>query len=104
MNKQQEEKFKEFCYSYANRFIYTVCADTGEGWLPKMCQFKYWRMKMEIEDKHNITIKDTDIKYYKLYESIMLEVLNNRIEECKQERSKKDKIAAKNKNVKRKRD
>ena len=104
LNKGQEENFKKYCYSYANRFIYTVCATTGEGWLPKMCQFKWWRIKDEFEDRYNISIKDTDVKHYKLYESIMLEVLNKRIEECKQEQSKRDKVAAKNKNVKRKKD
>lgn len=104
MNKEQEDIFKNYCYNYANRFIYTVCATTGEGWLPKMCQFKWWRVCMEMEDKYNIKIKNADIKSYKLYESIMLEVLNKRIEECKQEQSKKDKEAAKNKQVKRKKD
>lgn len=104
LNKEQEEIFKNYCYNYANRFIYTVCSTTGEGWLPKMCQFKWWRVKDELNDKYNIIIKDTDIKSYKLYESIMLEVLNTRIEQCKQEQSKRDKEAAKTKNIKRKKD
>lgn len=104
MTEEQMEIFKKYCYSYANRFLLTVCANTGDGWLPKMCQFKWWRVCTEMEDKFNIKIKEGNQKYYKIYESIMLEVLNKRIDECKKIQSEKDKKAAKNKNVKRKKD
>ena len=57
---------------------------------------------MELEDKYNIPIKENDIKRYKIYEDIFLEVLNKRIDECKKIKSDEERKAAKNKQVKRK--
>lgn len=104
LNKQQEEKFKEFCYSFADRFKYCVCKDTPEHWLHTMSKFKYWRLLDELEFKYNIIIKESNKEYLKIYEEIFVEVLSKKVEEYKEDQSKKDKIAAKNKNVKRKRD
>ena len=102
MDKTQEEIFKKQCYTYANSLIYTVCATTGESWLPKLCQFRWWRIRADVEDKCNIIIKETDTNAYKIYEDIMLEVLSNRISECKKIKSNEEKKQAKSKNVRRK--
>lgn len=104
MNKQQEEIFKEFTYNYSQRFKYCFCADTGEKWATTFSKNHYGRFRDYLEDKHRIEIKPADIKAYKLYEEIMVQEINKFIEECKKEQSKKDKIAAKTKNVKRKKD
>ena len=102
MDKKQKDTFIKQCYTYANSLIYTVCATTGESWLPKLCQFRWWRVRADMEDKHNIKIKETDTDAYKIYEDVMLEVLTNRINECKKAKSQEGKKQAKNKNVKRK--
>lgn len=104
MDKQQEEIFKEFTYSYSQRFKHCFCSTTGEKWPAIFSKNHYGRFRDYLEDKHRIEIKLTDIKAYKLYEEIMVKEINKFIEECKQEQSKRDKEAAKNKNVKRKRD
>lgn len=102
MNKEQLEIFKNVCYTYANGLIYTVCATTGESWLPRLCQFRWWRIRADMEDKHNIKIKEIDTNAYKIYEDIMLEVLTTRINECKKIKSEEEKKRAKSKNIKRK--
>ena len=35
MKKEELKVFEDFCYSYANRFLDTVCANTPENWLSK---------------------------------------------------------------------
>ena len=102
MDKKQEDIFIKQCHTYANSLIYTVCATTGELWIPKLCQFRWWRIRADVEDKYNIKIKETDTNAYKMYEDIMFEVLTNRINECKQIKSQEEKKQAKNKNIKRK--
>lgn len=102
MDKKELDIFKRYCYTYANTLIYTVCATTGESWLPKLCQFRWWRIRADMEDKRNIKIKETDTNAYKIYEDIMVEVLSNRINECKKNKSDEEKKQAKSKNVRRK--
>ena len=86
MKKEELKIFEEFCYSYANRFLDCVCANTEEKWLHTFSKFRYWRLVDELEDKKNITVKNTDIKAYHTYEEIMVDTLKKKIEE--------DKIAA----------
>ena len=95
MNKEELKVFKEFCYSYANRFLDTVCANTEEKWLHTFSKFRYWRLVDELEDKKNIIIKNIDTKAYNIYEGIMIEVLSKKIEEDKVEASKKAREKAK---------
>lgn len=102
MNKQEEEIFKEFTHSYSQRFKHCFCADTGEKWPFIFSKNHYGRFLDYLEDKHRIQIKSIDTKAYKLYEEIMVQEINKFIEEYKQEQSKRDKDAAKNKNIKRK--
>ena len=83
MNKEELKIFKEFCHSYANRFLDTVCANTEEKWLHTFSKFRYWRLVDELEDKKNIVIKNTDTKAYKIYEEIMVDTLKKKIEEDK---------------------
>lgn len=104
MNKQQEEIFKEFTYKYSQRFKHCFCSTTGEKWPAIFSKNHYGRFRDYLEDRHHIEIKSTDIKAYKLYEEIMVAEINKFIEECKQEQNKRDKVAAKNKQVKRKKD
>ena len=95
MNKEELKVFKEFCYSYANRFLDTVCANTEEKWLHTFSKFRYWRLVDELEDKKNIIIKNIDTKAYNIYEGIMIETLSKKIEEDKITANKKDKEKAK---------
>lgn len=104
MTKEQEEIFKEFTYNYSQRFKYCFCAYTGEKWPAIFSKNHYGRFRDYLEDKHRIEIKPTDIKTYKLYEEIMVQEINKFIDEYKKEQNKRDKVAAKNKNIKRKRD
>lgn len=104
MNKEQLNKFKDFCYSFANRYKDCVCKDTPEHWLHTMSKFKYWRLLDELEFKYNIIVKESNKEYLKIYEGIFVEVLSKYIDEYKKIQSEKDKKAAKNKNVKRKKD
>ena len=83
MNKEELKVFKEFCYSYANRFLDTVCANTEEKWLHTFSKFRYWRLVDELEDKKNIVIKNTNTKAYKIYEGIMVDKLKKKIENDK---------------------
>ena len=89
MNKEELKVFKEFCYSYANRFLDTVCANTEEKWLHTFSRNRWWRCQMELEEKKDIIIKNTDENSYKIYEEIMVDTLKKKIEE--------DKVVANNK-------
>ena len=95
MKKEELKIFEEFCYSYANRFLPCVCANTEEKYLHTFAKFRYWRIIDELEDKKNIVIKNTDVEAYKIYEGIMIEVLSKKIEEDKVEASKKAREKAK---------
>ena len=95
MNKEELKIFKEFCYSYANRFLPCVCANTEEKYLHTFAKFRYWRIVDELEDKKNIVIKNTDTNAYKIYEGIMIEVLKKKIENDKVIANKKAKEKAK---------
>ena len=100
MNKEELKIFEEFCYSYAKRFLDTVCANTEEKWLHTFSKFRYWRLVDELEDKKNITVKNTDIKAYHTYEEIMVETLSKKIEQDKviaNKKSKEDKMKGKKK-------
>ena len=95
MNKEELKIFEEFCNSYANRFLDCVCANTEEKWLHTFSKFRYWRLVDELEDKKNITVKNTDTKAYKIYEEIMVDTLKKKIEEDKVAASKKAREKAK---------
>ena len=95
MNKEELKIFKEYCNSYANRFIDCVCSNTEEKWLHTFSRNRWWRCQMELEEKKNIIIKNTDVEAYKIYEGIMIEVLSKKIEEDKVEASKKAREKAK---------
>ena len=97
MNKEELKIFKEFCHSYANRFLDTVCANTEEKWLHTFSKFRYWRLVDELEDKKNITVKNTDTKAYKIYKEIMVDTLKKKIEEDKINARKKAKEEKENK-------
>ena len=89
MNKEELKIFEEFCYSYANRFLPCVCANTEEKYLHTFAKFRAWRCFDELEDKKNIIIKNTDTKAYKIYEEIMVDTLKKKIEEDRVAASKK---------------
>ena len=95
MKKEELKIFEEFCNSYANRFLDCVCANTEEKWLHTFSKFRYWRLVDELEDKKNITVKNTDIKAYHRYEEIMVDTLKKKIEEDKVAANKKAKEKAK---------
>ena len=95
MKKEELKIFEEFCYSYANRFLPCVCANTEEKYLHTFAKFRYWRLVDELEDKKNIVIKNTDTNAYKIYEEIMIEVLKRKIEEDKVAANKKAREKAK---------
>ena len=95
MNKEELKIFEEFCYSYANRFLPCVCANTEEKYLHTFAKFRYWRIVDELEDKKNIVIKNTDTKAYKIYEEIMVDTLKKKIEEDKVIANKKAREKAK---------
>ena len=95
MKKEELKIFEEFCNSYANRFLDTVCANTEEKWLHTFSKFRYWRLVDELEDKKNIVIKNTDIDAYHTYEEIMVDTLKKKIEEDKIAASKKAREKAK---------
>ena len=50
---------------------------------------------MELEEKKDIIIKNTDVETYKIYERIMIEVLSKKIEEDKVIANKKAREKAK---------
>lgn len=95
MKKEELKIFEEFCYSYANRFVNCVCANTEEKWLHTFSKFRYWRLVDELEDKKNITVKNTDIKAYHTYEEIMVDTLKKKIEQDKVTANKKAREKAK---------
>ena len=95
MHKEELKVFKEFCNLYANRFLDCVCANTEEKWLHTFSKFRYWRLVDELEDKKNITVKNTDIKAYHTYEEIMVDTLKKKIEEDKVIANKKAREKAK---------
>ena len=95
MNKEELKVFKEFCYSYANRFLPCVCSTTEEKYLHTFAKFRYWRLVDELEEKKNIIIKNTDTKAYKIYEEIMVDTLKKKIEEDKVIANKKAREKAK---------
>ena len=95
MKKEELKIFEEFCHSYANRFLDCVCANTEEKWLHTFSKFRYWRLVDELEDKKNITVKNTDIKAYHTYEEIMVDTLKKKIEEDKVAVNKKAREKAK---------
>lgn len=91
MNKEELKIFKEFCNSYAKRFVDCVCSTTEEKWLHTFSRNRWWRCQMELEEKKNITIKNTDTKAYHIYEEIMVDTLKKKIEEDKVAANKKAK-------------
>ena len=95
MNKEEVKIFKEYCYSYAKRFLDTVCSNTEEKWLHTFSRNRWWRCQMELEEKKDIIIKNTDENSYKIYEEIMVEVLKKKIENDKIVANKKAKEKAK---------
>ena len=106
MKKEELKIFKEFCNSYAKRFVDCVCSTTEEKWLHTFSRNRWWRCQMELEEKKNITIKNTDTKSYKIYEEIMVDTLKKKIENDKiankkarekAKKSKEDKMKGKKK-------
>ena len=95
MKKEELKIFKEFCHSYANRFLDCVCSTTEAKWLHTFSKFRYWRIVDELEDKKNIVIKNTDMETYKIYEEIMVNTLKKKIEEDKVIANKKVREKAK---------
>ena len=95
MNKEELKIFKEYCDSYANRFIDCVCANTEEKWLHTFSRNRWWRCQMELEEKKDIIIKNTDENSYKIYEEIMVDTLKKKIEEDKVIANKKAREKAK---------
>ena len=95
MNKEELKVFKEYCYSYANRFLDTVCSNTEEKWLHTFSRNRWWRCQMELEEKKDIIIKNTDENSYKIYEEIMVDTLKKKIENDKIAASKKAREKAK---------
>ena len=95
MKKEELKIFKEFCNSYAKRFVDCVCSNTEEKWLHTFSRNRWWRCQMELEEKKDIIVKNTDENSYKIYEEIMVEVLKKKIEEDKIVANKKAKEKAK---------
>ena len=95
MKKEELKIFKEFCNSYAKRFVDCVCSTTEEKWLHTFSRNRWWRCQMELEEKKNIIINNTDENSYKIYEEIMVNTLKKKIEEDKVAASKKAREKAK---------
>ena len=95
MKKEELKIFKEFCNSYAKRFVDCVCSTTEEKWLHTFSRNRWWRCQMELEEKKNIIIKNIDTKSYKIYEEIMVDTLKKKIEEDKVIANKKAREKAK---------
>ena len=95
MNKEELKVFEDYCNSYAKRFVDCVCSTTEEKWLHTFSRNRWWRCQMELEEKKDIIIKNTDENSYKIYEGIMVEVLKKKIEEDKINVRKKAKEKAK---------
>ena len=97
MKKEELKIFKEFCNSYAKRFVDCVCSTTEEKWLHTFSRNRWWRCQMELEEKKDIIINNTDENSYKIYEEIMVNTLKNKIEEDKINARKKAKEEKENK-------
>ena len=100
MKKEELKIFEDFCNLYANRFVDCVCSNTEEKWLHTFSRNRWWRCQMELEEKKNIIIKNTDTKSYKIYEEIMVDTLKKKIENDKviaNKKSKEDKMKGKKK-------
>ena len=95
MNKEELKIFEDYCYLYAKRFVDCVCANTEEKWLHTFSRNRWWRCQMELEEKKNIIIKNTDTKAYKIYEEIMVDILKKKVEEDKVAANKKAREKAK---------
>ena len=95
MKKEELKVFEDYCRSYSNRFLDCVCANTEEKWLHTFSRNRWWRCQMELEEKKDIIIKNTDVEAYKIYEDIMVGVLSKKIEEDKIAANKKAKEKAK---------
>ena len=95
MNKEELKIFKEYCNSYAKRFLDTVCSNTEDKWLHTFSRNRWWRCQMELEEKKDIIIKNTDENSYKIYEEIMVDTLKKKIENDKIAASKKAREKAK---------
>ena len=95
MNKEELKMFEDYCRSYSNRFLDCVCAHTEEKWLHTFSRNRWWRCQMELEEKKDIIIKNTDENSYKIYEEIMVDILKKKIEEDKVVANKKAKEKAK---------
>ena len=95
MKKEELKIFKEFCNSYAKRFVDCVCSTTEEKWLHTFSRNRWWRCQMELEEKKNIIINNTDENSYKIYEEIMVETLSKKIEQDKVAANKKAREKAK---------
>ena len=95
MKKEELKIFEEFCQSYAKRFVDCVCSNTEEKWLHTFSRNRWWRCQMELEEKKDIIIKNTDENSYKIYEEIMVEVLKKKIENDKIVANKRAKEKAK---------
>ena len=95
MKKEELKIFKEYCRSYANRFLDTVCANTEDKWLHTFSRNRWWRCQMELEEKKDIIIKNTDENSYKIYEEIMVDTLKKKIENDKVAANKKAREKAK---------
>ena len=95
MNKEELKIFKDYCRSYANRFLDCVCSNTEEKWLHTFSRNRWWRCQMELEEKKDIIIKNTDENSYKIYEEIMVDTLKKKIENDKIAASKKAREKAK---------
>ena len=95
MKKEELKVFEEFCNLYANRFVDCVCSTTEEKWLHTFSRNRWWRCQMELEEKKDIIIKNTDENSYKIYEEIMVDTLKKKIENDKIAASKKAREKAK---------
>ena len=95
MNKEELKIFKDSCNTYANRFIDCVCSNTEEKWLHTFSRNRWWRCQMELEEKKDIIIKNTNADAYKIYEEIMVDTLKKKIENDKIAASKKAREKAK---------
>ena len=95
MKKEELKIFKEFCNSYAKRFVDCVCSTTEVKWLHTFSRNRWWRCQMELEEKKDIIIKNTDENSYKIYEEIMVDILKKKVEEDKVAANKKAREKAK---------
>ena len=95
MNKEELKVFEDYCNSYAKRFVDCVCSTTEEKWLHTFSRNRWWRCQMELEEKKDIIIKNTDENSYKIYEEIMVDTLKKKIEEDKIAANKKAREKAK---------